>query len=33
MKDHLATKKQRPEIWQMVAKLGRPLQDHTGNNW
>jgi hypothetical protein len=32
MEDHLATKEQRPEIWKMVAKLGRPLHDYTGNN-
>jgi hypothetical protein len=31
MEDHLATKEQRLEIWEMVTKLGRPLQDHTGN--
>jgi hypothetical protein len=33
MEDHLATKEQRLEIREMVAKLGRPLQDHTSNNW
>jgi hypothetical protein len=31
MEDHLATKEQRPEVWKVVAKLGRPLQHHTGN--
>jgi hypothetical protein len=31
MEDHLATKEQRPKVWEMVAKLGRPLQDHAGN--
>jgi hypothetical protein len=31
MEDHLVTKEQRPEVWDMVAKLGRPLQDHVGN--
>jgi hypothetical protein len=33
MEDHLATEGQRPEVREMVAKLGRPLQDHTGNIW
>jgi hypothetical protein len=33
MEDHLATEEQRPKVREMVAKLGRSLQDHTGNNW
>jgi hypothetical protein len=33
MEHHLATKEQIPEIQEMVAKVGRPLQDYTGNNW
>jgi hypothetical protein len=31
MEDYLATKEHRPEVWDVVAMLGRPLQDHTGN--
>jgi hypothetical protein len=33
MEDHLATKEQRPDVREVVAKLGRPLQDHIGNIW
>jgi hypothetical protein len=33
MKDHLATKEQGLEVWKVLAKLGRPLQNHTGNIW
>jgi hypothetical protein len=29
MEDHLATKEQRPKVWEVVGKLGRLLQDHT----
>jgi hypothetical protein len=29
MEDRLASKGQRPEVWEVVAKLGRPLQGHT----
>jgi hypothetical protein len=31
MKDCLASKEQRPEVWEVVAKLGRPLQGHAGD--
>jgi hypothetical protein len=33
MEDHLSTKEQRSEVWEVVAKLGRPLQDHARNIW
>jgi hypothetical protein len=33
MEDHLATKQQRPKVWKVVTKLGRPLQSHIGNVW
>jgi hypothetical protein len=33
MEDHIATNEQRPKVWEVVAKLGMPLQDHTGNIW
>jgi hypothetical protein len=32
MEDRLATKKQRSKIRQIVTKLGRPLQSHTGDS-
>jgi hypothetical protein len=25
MEDRLASKEQRPEVWEVIAKLGRPL--------
>jgi hypothetical protein len=31
MEDRLASKEQRPEVWEVVAKLGRPLQGHAGD--
>jgi hypothetical protein len=31
MEDCLASKEQRPEVWEVVTKLGRPLQSHTGD--
>jgi hypothetical protein len=31
MEDYLASKEQRPEVWEVVAKLERPLQSHTGD--
>jgi hypothetical protein len=30
MEDHLAIKEQRPEVREVVTKLGRSLQDHDG---
>jgi hypothetical protein len=33
MKDYLATKEEGPEVWKVVAELGRPLQNHIGNIW
>jgi hypothetical protein len=26
MEDHLAIKEERPKVWEVVTKLGRPLQ-------
>jgi hypothetical protein len=31
MEDRLASKEQRSEVWEVVAKLGRPLQGHVGD--
>jgi hypothetical protein len=31
MKDPLASKEPRPKVWEVVAKLGRPLQGHAGD--
>jgi hypothetical protein len=31
MEDHLASKEQRPKVWEVVVKLGRPLQGHAGD--
>jgi hypothetical protein len=33
MEDHLATEEQRPEVREMVVKLGGPLQGHKGDIW
>jgi hypothetical protein len=33
VKDHLASKKQRPEVWEVVAKLGGSIQSNTSNIW
>jgi hypothetical protein len=30
---HLASKKQRPEVWEVVAKLGGSIQSNTSNIW
>jgi hypothetical protein len=30
MEDRLASKEQRPEVWEVVTKMRRPLQGHTG---
>jgi hypothetical protein len=31
MEDRLTSKEQRPEVWEVIAKLGRPLRGHTGD--
>jgi hypothetical protein len=31
MEDRLSSKEQRPEVWEVVAKLGRLLQGHIGD--
>jgi hypothetical protein len=31
MEDCPASKEQIPEVWKVVAKLGRPLQSHAGD--
>jgi hypothetical protein len=31
MEDRLVSKEQRLEVWEVVAKLGRPLQGHAGD--
>jgi hypothetical protein len=31
MEDHPASKEQRLEVWEVVAKLGRPIQSHIGD--
>jgi hypothetical protein len=33
MEDHLGTEEQGPDVREMVAKLGKSLQDDTGNIW
>jgi hypothetical protein len=31
MEDCLASEEQRPEVWEVVAKMGRALQSHIGD--
>jgi hypothetical protein len=33
MEDRLSSKEQRPKNWEVVAKLGKPLQGHTRDIW
>jgi hypothetical protein len=33
MEDYPVSKEQRPEVWEVVAKMGRPLQSHAGDVW
>jgi hypothetical protein len=31
MEDCLAFEEQRPKVWEVIAKLGRPLLSHAGD--